>query len=228
MYHSVPGYPERVKEIELLVDGARASACVRGQGATALVLGHGAGGERRQPALQRLAEMLAASGRSAVLFNFPYREAGRRLPDPAPRLEATVARFAGFARSELGAQRVVLGGRSMGGRIASQAVANGLAAEALLLLAYPLHPPGRPERLRDRHLGKLATPMLFVQGTRDAFARWDLLKAVVDRLGAAATLAPIQGADHSFGVLKRSGRTTAEAEAEVHAVVLGWLNRLGL
>jgi predicted alpha/beta-hydrolase family hydrolase len=193
-----------------------------------VALGPGAGSTRQQPALLALAEALAASGRRAVLFNFPYSEAGRRRPDPPAILEAAVRVVAEHARGALGARRLVLGGRSMGGRIASQAVAAGLPADALVFLAYPLHPPGRPEQLRDRHLPQVEAPMLFVQGTRDDFARADLLEAVLARLGARATLHRVLDGDHSFGVLKRSGRTAAEVREEIHGVVLRWLDERGL
>jgi predicted alpha/beta-hydrolase family hydrolase len=133
-----------------------------------------------------------------------------------------------FARGELGARKLVHGGRSMGGRIASQAVAKGAPCDALVFLAYPLHPPGRPEQLRDRHLPEVAAPMLFVQGTRDDFARWDLLTAVLGRLGARATRHAVEGGDHSFKVLKKSGRTQSAVDAEVHQAVLSWLDAQGL
>lgn len=209
-------------------DGVCVSASIFGAGDVALVLGHGAGGTRKTPFLVRLAEGLAASGRRVLLFNFPYSESRRRIPDPPARLEATVAAVARFARSELGAPRLVLGGKSMGGRIASQAVAKGLAADGLVFLGYPLHPPGKPDVLRDKHLLAITAPMLFVQGTRDAFARWDLLGATLAKLGDRATLLKIEDGDHSFKVPKRSGRTTAEVEATVLRAVLDWLTAAGL
>src|SRR4029453_12778918 len=113
------------------------------------------------------------------LYNFPYTDAGRRVPDPPDVLEMTAAAVADHARRELGARRVGLGGKTRGGRIASQAVAKGTAAEGLVFLGYPLHPPGRTETRRDRHLPKVGAPMLFVQGTRDAFGRRDLLQNLI-------------------------------------------------
>jgi len=203
------------------------SASVHGAGATALVLGHGAGGSRTTPLLVRFAERLAASGRRVVLYNFPYTDARRRVPDPPPLLEQVSAALARHALDSLGARRLIAGGKSMGGRIASQAVAKGAAAHALVFLGYPLHPPGRPEALRDRHLPAIRVPLLFLQGTRDAFARFDLLEAVVARLGPPATLHRVEGADHSFAVLKRSGRTAAEVEQELAQAVIGWLDAQG-
>lgn len=215
-------------EIAVDLDGGRVSASLHGEGGTVVVLGHGAGSTRRTPGLLALAEALAASGRRALLYNFPYSErAGRRI-DPPEVLEATTAAVGRYARDSLGAVRVVHGGRSMGGRIASQATAKGAVADALVFLGYPLHPPKQFEKLRDRHLPDVPCPMLFVQGTRDEFSRWDLLTDVLGRLGARATLHPVEHADHSFKVLKRSGRTAADVEAEVHGAVLSWLAAHGL
>jgi len=176
----------------------------------------------------RFAESLAASGRRVLLYDFRYRDQGRRTPDPKDVLEATTRAVGDYARTDLGAARLVHGGKSMGGRIASQVVAAGAPGDALLLLGYPLHPPGKPGQLRDRHLPRIAVPMLFVQGTRDPFARPDLLDAVLARLGEKATLHRIEGGDHSFGVPKRSGRTATEVEAEVERVLLAWLDRHAL
>ena len=208
--------------------GADASASVHGRGTTVVVLGHGAGGTRRTPMLVALAESLAGSGRAAVLYNFPYAERQRRSPDPPAVLEATTRAAAALALEATGATRIVHGGRSMGGRIASQVVAAGERANGLVFLAYPLHPPGRFEKRREAHLPKVAPPMLFVQGTRDAFAREDLLKALLERLGPRAELHRVAEADHSFGVLKRSGRTPQEVLGEVEDTLLGWLDRHGL
>lgn len=194
---------------------------VHGEGGTAFVLAHGAGGSRRTPFLARIAEGLAAAGHRVVLMNFPYSEQKRRLPDPPALLEATIDAVASFAEKELGARRVFLGGKSMGGRMASQLVAKGRHAAGLVFLGYPLHPPGRVEQMRDAHLGRIAPPMLFVQGTRDAFARWDLIEAVAARL-AAATLHRVEDGDHSFRVLKRTGRGVAEVEGDIIAAIDSW------
>jgi uncharacterized protein len=163
-----------------------------------------------------------------LLYNFPYAEAGARRPDPPAVLEATTRAAAALAREASGARRVVHGGRSMGGRIASQVVAQGEPANGLVFLAYPLHPPGQFEKRREAHLPQIAAPMLFLQGTRDAFARADLLDALMARLGATAELHRVEHADHSFGVLKRSGRSPADVLEEVRSTLLGWLERRGL
>ncbi|MCL4820395.1 MAG: dienelactone hydrolase family protein [Vicinamibacteria bacterium] len=208
------------------IDGEACSASVHGAGPTALVLGPGAGGTRRTAFLVRVAEAIAAGGRAAVLFNFPYSEARRGRPDPAPKLVRTVATVAGLVRERLAPRTLVLGGKSMGGRMASMAAAEAVACDGLAFFGYPLHPPGQEDKLRDAHLPAIAAPMLFLQGTRDAFARFDLIEAVVARLGPRATLCRLEGADHSFGVLKRSGRTPAQVEAELLAALFEWVGRI--
>src|SRR5688572_81817 len=110
----------------------------------------------------------------------------------------------------------------MGGRMASQLVAKGRPAAGLVFLGYPLHPPGRVEQLRDAHLSRIAPPMLFIQGTRDAFARWDLIETVTARL-PLATLHRVDGGDHSFRVLKRTGRSVADVEADIVSAILEWM-----
>ena len=213
---------------ELPVPGAGVSASLHGRGTTVVVLGHGAGGNRRNPMLVALADALAASGRAAVLYNFPYAERGQRRPDPPAVLEATTRGVASLALESTGAKRIVHGGRSMGGRIASQVVAAGERADGLAFLAYPLHPPGQFGKRRPAHLPRIGAPMLFVQGTRDAFAREDLLLALMKRLGPRAELHRVAEADHSFAVLKRSGRTPEEVLGEVRDALLAWLERHGL
>jgi predicted alpha/beta-hydrolase family hydrolase len=203
------------------------SLAVFGSGGPVLVLGHGAGGNRKTPWLVRMAEALGARGRRVVLYNFPYTEAGRKVPDKPETLEAATAAAAEWCRSTLGAEKLALGGKSMGGRIASQAVAKGLRCDALVFLGYPLHPPGQPDKLRDAHLAAVLVPMLFLQGTRDAFASWERLEPVLARL-PKATLHKVEGGDHSFAVPKRTGRTPAAVEAECAAAVCDWLSAKGL
>jgi predicted alpha/beta-hydrolase family hydrolase len=213
---------------ELSLPGISASASLHGAGETVVVLGHGAGATRRNPMLLALADAIAGSGRAALLYNFPYSEAGSRRPDPPAVLEATTRAAAALALDASGSRRIVHGGRSMGGRIASQVVAAGERADGLVFLGYPLHPPGQFEKRREAHLPRIEAPMLFVQGTRDSFAREDLLAALIERLGPRAELHRVAHADHSFGVLKRSGRTPADVVDEVRATVLGWLELRGL
>ncbi len=214
--------------VEITIDTptAAVSASLHGDGGTCLVLGHGAGGNRRAPFLGRFAEAIAAGGRSAILYNFPYTERRGKVPDPPPILEATVVAVANGARQR--AERIVLGGKSMGGRIASQAAAQGLPCDGLVFLGYPLHPPGRPDRLRDAHLPRIAAPLLFLQGTRDAFARWDLIEGVVARLADRASLVRFDEADHSFAVPKRMGLGREDIEARLVAETVRWLEARGL
>ena len=165
-----------------------------------LVLGHGAGSGMRSPFMTGFAEAIGRRGIATLRFDFPYMQAGRKAPDRAPVLvEAWNAAFA-EAATRAGARPVLAGGKSMGGRIASRAVAEGMPAAGLVFLGYPLHPPGRPDKIRDAHLDAVAAPMLFLQGTRDAFAQPDLLAAVLARLGERVQLVAIEGGDHSFRV----------------------------
>jgi predicted alpha/beta-hydrolase family hydrolase len=148
--------------------------------------------------LDGFAAGVAATGVACLRFNFAYAEAGKRSPDREPALRAVW--LAAFAHAgELGGP-VWAGGKSLGGRIASMMTADGdIDPRGLVFVGYPLHPPGKPERLRDAHLDRVGVPMLFLQGTADPFARWDLLTSVVDRLDGAV-LHAVDGGDHSFRV----------------------------
>jgi predicted alpha/beta-hydrolase family hydrolase len=165
-----------------------------------LVLAHGAGSGMRSPFIAGFAEGVGRLGVATLRFEFPYMQAGRRAPDrPQVLLEAWDDAFAqGVERA--GGRPVFAGGKSMGGRIASMAAAGGMAAVGLVFLGYPLHPPGRPEKIRDAHLDAVPVPMLFLQGSRDPFARPDLLAGVIARLGPRARQVEIAGGDHSFRV----------------------------
>jgi uncharacterized protein len=169
-------------------------------GASAVVvLGHGAGSGMESPFIAGIAGALAGLGLAVARFDFPYMHAGRKAPDPAPALIETWRR-ARAAVAERTGLPLVAGGKSLGGRIASMAVAEGMPADALVFLGYPLHPPGRPEKLRRDHLAQVAVPMLFLQGSRDPFAQPDLLAETVAGLGARARLVEVEGGDHSFRV----------------------------
>ena len=165
-----------------------------------LVLGHGAGGTLDAPFLVGFARAAAELGLATLRFSFVYAERGRRAPDRPPLLLA--ASRAAFARAGAlaGDRPLFAGGKSMGGRIASMAAAEGMPAAGLVFLGYPLHPPGKPDRLRDDHLDSVPAPMLFLQGTRDPFATPELLGRVVARLGPRAELRWVDGGDHSFRV----------------------------
>ena len=139
-------------------------------------------------------------------FDFPYIEAGRKAPDRAPVLVEATQRAFDLAAARAGGLPVLAGGRSMGGRIASMATAEGMPAAGLVFLAYPLHPPGRPEKIRDAHLYGIEVPMLFLQGTRDPFAQPELLAAVLTRLGRRAEYAPVEGGDRCVPRGRRRAR----------------------
>jgi predicted alpha/beta-hydrolase family hydrolase len=170
-----------------------------------LLLGHGAGANQLSPFMRLFASGLAARGFDAMTFNFLYTERGRRLPDPKATLESCYRAVidAAINHKKLEGNRLVIGGKSMGGRIASQvATAGADDISALVFLGYPLHPPGKPDKLRAEHLQQIRAPMLFVQGSRDAFGTPDELRAVIRNLHLPATLYVIEGGDHSFKVLK--------------------------
>jgi len=173
-----------------------------------VVLGHGAGANQLSGFMRLFASGLAARGIDAMTFNFLYTEHGRNFPDPKARLESCYQAVidAALKHKKLKENRLVIGGKSMGGRIASQvAAAHPEGIDGLVFLGYPLHPPGRPDKLRDEHLPEIKAPMLFVQGARDAFGTEDEIRAVIKRLSLPATLFPVAGGDHSFKVPKALG-----------------------
>jgi predicted alpha/beta-hydrolase family hydrolase len=165
-----------------------------------LVLAPGASAGRDQPALVAMDDAVSGSGVRVVRIDFPYRLAGRRAPDRPPVLIATVVDAAqALARTlRVAPDRVLLGGRSMGGRMCSMAVAEGLPAAGLVLVSYPLHPPGKPERLRTEHFGALDVPCLFVSGTRDAFGSPSELEAATAEIPGAVTHVWLEGGDHGL------------------------------
>lgn len=189
------------------------------------VCAHGAGGHMADCGMLAVSEHLRQRGFHVVRFNFPYRERGSGRPDPMPRLKECIAAVAARAR-DLAPQTLILGGRSMGGRVASMLAADGLSCDGLLLLAYPLHPAGKPEELRDAHLEKIGVPVLCLNGTRDALCRRDLMASVVDRLTDRWTLHWLEGADHGFHVLKSSGRSDGEVLNEIAETCAAWASRL--
>lgn len=174
--------------------------------------------------MMRAAQALGEAGFQVVRFNFPYREKGSRRPDPMPTLKASITEAVARARAELNPKRLVIGGRSMGGRAASMLAADGFDCDGLLLLAYPLHPAGKPEQLRDAHLAQIRVPVLCFNGTRDELCRRDLMEKAL--AGLAWQMHWLDGADHSFHVLKSSGRTDDEVFREVTEVSRAWLAQL--
>jgi len=176
----------------------------------AVLLTPGAGSGRDHPSLVAIEEALAPAGVPVARLDFPYRKAGRRAPDRLPVLVAAVRDGASelTARAGVAPGSVVVGGRSLGGRVCSVAVAEGLAARAVVLVSYPLHPPGRPERLRVEHFPALGVPCLFVSGTRDAFARPQELEEAVAAIPGPVTHVWMEGGDHGL-----RGRDAEVAEA---------------
>ncbi len=189
-----------------------------------LVLGHGAGAGMNHRFMTAIAERLAERRIATLRYRFPYREAGRRRPDRAPLLEST-ARAAITTAAELTPDLPLLaGGKSMGGRMTSRALAAAAAPEVrgLVFFGFPLHPAGRPDVGRANHLRAVQAPMLFLQGDRDRLADLDLLRPVCAELGARATLRVVAGADHGFQVLKRSGRSDDEVLDELAGATATW------
>jgi predicted alpha/beta-hydrolase family hydrolase len=198
----------------------------------AVLLAHGAGSDRNAPVLVALADALAAAGIPSLRFDYPYKAARRRAPDRAAKLEAASREAAAELSRVTGVapERVVLGGRSMGGRIGSVVVGaevDPVPALGLLLLGYPLHPAGKPEGRRDEHFPRLDVPVLFVSGTRDALAPRGELTRSARKVRGPVTFHWIDTADHGYRPLKSSGRTPADVVDEVVSVSVGWIESLG-
>ena len=182
-----------------------------------MLLAHGAGADMNAATLTTVADALAAAKVPSLRFNFPYRAAGRRAPDRAPVLEAAVREAADeLARlTKLPPERLVLGGRSMGGRMCTLAVADGLPAAGLVLISYPLHPPGRPDNDRSAHFPALKVPCLFVHGTSDPFGSPDELTAATATIAGRVTHVWIEGGRHDL----------KGADKDVAAAVVKWVGR---
>jgi predicted alpha/beta-hydrolase family hydrolase len=197
----------------------------------AVLLAHGAGADMNAATLTTVADALAAAGVPSLRFNFPYRAAGRRAPDRPPVLEAAVREAAAeLARlTKLPVERLVLGGRSMGGRICSIVAADAdepIAALGLVLLGYPLHPPGHPEKLRIEHFPGMHSPVLFVSGTRDAFGTPQELKRYAKKVKGPAAFHWVETGDHGFKPLKSSGATVESVLGEVAGAVVEFVTDL--
>ncbi|GAA3702384.1 hypothetical protein GCM10022377_15030 [Zhihengliuella alba] len=196
-------------------------------GKPTVVLAHGAGAGMEHPFMRGAAEGLARLGLRVLRFNFPYMDAGKKFPDRPPLAVGTWRSVMRFAAEHVDGP-LWAAGKSFGGRMASMAVAEGMEAAGLVYLGYPLHAPGKPEKLRDEHLYGLAVPQLFLQGTRDTFAQSDLLEGVVQRLEqdqpGRTRLVWIDGGDHSFAV-KGVKREPADVAAELGAHVAAFLTQ---
>jgi len=195
-----------------------------------LILAHGAGAGQRSPFMVDFAQSLAGRGLPTVTFNFLYTEQRRRVPDRRPSLDACYRAVVREVRRQvLPADDVLfIGGKSMGGRIATHIAAADpqLPIGGLILLGYPLHPPGRPDELRDAHLPDIHQPMLIVQGSRDAFGTPAELEAVLTRMSPTPTLHVVEGGDHSFKI-PRLAKTAQHAEFEaIQRTIVAWISRL--
>lgn len=188
-----------------------------------LVLAPGAGADIHSDFMSFFADCLGGNGLRICRFNFRYLELGRKAPDRQPILESTYSAVAEAVAGE--ADRLFLGGKSMGGRIASHIVADGAICDGLVFLGYPLHPPGKPEKIRDAHLHKVKVPMLFVEGTRDQFCPLETLEKVRAEIPTASEVQVIEGGDHSLKVAKSSGRTAHDAWAEACSGISTWIGR---
>jgi uncharacterized protein len=189
-----------------------------------LVFGHGAGAGMRHPFMEGVSRHLAALGTATFRYQFPYMEAGSRRPDARATLLATVRAAVDAARDVAPDLPLLAGGKSMGGRMTSQAAAEAPLAgvRGLVFFGFPLHPAGRPSTERADHLDRVDLPMLFLQGERDQLAGLDLLRPVCARLGTRATLHAIPSADHGFHVPKSTGRSNAEVQSELSETVAAW------
>jgi uncharacterized protein len=190
------------------------------------VSAHGAGGNMSDRMMLATANAFRARGFGVVRFNFLYKEKKSSRPDAMPKLMETVSAVVGRVREELRPPRLIIGGRSMGGRAASMLAAEGFDADGLLLLAYPLHPSGQPEKLRDAHLSKISLPVLAFSGTRDALCTRALMDKALQTVNTPWQMRWIDGADHSFHVLKSSGRTDDDVMQEIARVSSEWVGEL--
>lgn len=194
------------------------------------VLAHGAGAGMRHRFLEAIAAALAERGVGTFRYQFPYMDAGARRPDPPGVLEASVRAAVARAAAAAPDLPLVAGGKSLGGRMTSGAAAASPlpGVGGLVFLGFPLHPPGQPGTRRADHLARVGLPMLFLQGTRDPFAPVDSITEVSRRLNSHAALHLVEGGDHSFDVLKRSGRTSEDVMAEIANTIVDWARSLGV
>ena len=211
------------------VDGTEVSAefdaCDKPD-APVFLFAHGAGGNLNDRGVVKSAQVLREHGLHTVRFNFVYREKKSSRPDPMPKLTACFIAVAEKVRKELDPARLIIGGRSMGGRAGSMLAAEGFECDGLLLLAYPLHPPGRPQQLRSAHLPDIRVPVLCINGTRDEFCTPALMQEVLTTVRPTWQMHWIEGADHSFHVLKSSGRNDNDVMQEIGSVAGNWVRRV--
>lgn len=187
------------------------------------VCAHGAGGNMHDRGMMMTAGAMRGAGLGVARFNFVYSENKSGRPDPMPKCMDVVAAVVERVRAELQPKYLIIGGRSMGGRAASMLAADGFNADGLLLLAYPLHPAGQPEKLRDAHLPRIMMPVLCFNGTRDTLCTPELMDRVLTKVTTKWDMRWVETADHSFHVLKSSGKTDAQAMAEIGTISGEWV-----
>ena len=212
---------ERIGTVSaILVQPVKARACY--------VLAHGAGAGMRHASMDKIAEGLADRGIATFRFNFPYMENKQGRPDQPAVAHAAIRAAVEEAARLCSGMKLVAGGKSFGGRMTSQAQAKTPlpGVKGLAFLGFPLHADKKPSTERAEHLARVEIPMLFLQGTRDGLADLGLLKPVIAALGTKATLHEVEGGDHSFAVLKKSGRTNEEALTEVLDTLTAWIDEL--
>ncbi len=190
------------------------------------VCAHGAGGNMDDRGILAVSKALRARGLDIVRFNFMYKEKKSGRPDRMPKLQECFAAVIARAVDATRARPLIIGGRSMGGRAASMMAAEGFKCDGLLLLAYPLHPAGQPEKLRDAHLPSIRVPVLCFNGTRDALCRQDLMETALKTVTTSWEMHWLEGADHSFHVPKSSGRTDSQVLEEVGEATQAWVSGL--
>ncbi len=190
------------------------------------VCAHGAGGNMNDRGIVQTANVLRSRGLDIVRFNFLYKEKKSGRPDSMPRLKECITAVVSRVRDEIKPTKLIIGGRSMGGRAASMLAADGFPCDGLLLLAYPLHPPGKADQLRDAHLPAIKVPVICFNGTRDPFCTPELMEGVLKRVGPNWKMHWVDGADHSFHVPKSSGRTDAQVLADIGNAVEAWISRV--
>jgi uncharacterized protein len=220
------------EQLQFRVEGATnvSALLVRAKNARwLLALAHGAGAGMNHPFMENLTNELSAVAIATFRYQFPYMEQHRRVPDPPAMLTATVAAAVQTAKTAAPDLPLLAGGKSMGGRMTSQAAAQNLlnGVRGLVFFGFPLHPPNRPGTKRADHLARVAIPMLFLQGTRDTFADMKLLRPICAKLSDRATLHIIESADHSFHVLKSSKRTDADVLRELAETTASWAEAIG-
>ena len=224
---------------ELIVDTGAGSTSALLYAATsaprrtaALILAHGAGAPQQHPFMVSFARALSERGLDVLTFNFLYTEQRRKAPDRMPQLVACYRAVIDAARAEIPSarERLFIGGKSMGGRAATHVASedSALTLAGIVLLGYPLHPPGRPDQLRDAHLPDVGRPMLFVQGSRDTFGTPSELKPILASLSPMPTLHHVEGGDHSFKVAGRDAKTRqANVYDEIQNTIAEWIHEVG-